>query len=143
MSFTDSGILNLALDPISLDAPSRATDNGNVIDRVSNKKSADPEKVVIDDMLRRELVESVVETLDEREQIIIKMRYGLLDGRIRTLEEVGKEFDLTRERVRQIEHKALTKMRGSKNAKILEAYRDDMRNPIRKSRNEVQAKKTA
>ena len=72
-------------------------------------------------MLKEQLVE-VLDTLTEREQKVLKLRFGLEDGRARTLEEVGKEFDVTRERIRQIEAKALRKLRHPSRSKKLKDY---------------------
>ena len=74
--------------------------------------------------LLREQLEEVMETLTEREQKVIRLRYGLGDGRPRTLEEVGKEFNVTRERIRQIEAKALRKLRHPSRSRILKDYLD-------------------
>ncbi|MBR6798568.1 MAG: sigma-70 family RNA polymerase sigma factor, partial [Firmicutes bacterium] len=72
-------------------------------------------------MLKEQLVE-VLDTLTEREQKVLKLRFGLEDGRVRTLEEVGKQFDVTRERIRQIEAKALRKLRHPTRSKKLKDY---------------------
>jgi RNA polymerase primary sigma factor len=72
--------------------------------------------------LLRESVEDVVASLPEREQNVLRMRYGLVDGQIRTLEEVGKAFKLTRERIRQIEAKALRKLRHPSRSRKLKDY---------------------
>ena len=74
--------------------------------------------------LLREQLEEVMETLTEREEKVIRLRYGLGDGRPRTLEEVGKEFNVTRERIRQIEAKALRKLRHPSRSRILKDYLD-------------------
>ena len=72
--------------------------------------------------LLKEQLEEVLSTLNEREQKVLKLRFGLEDGRTRTLEEVGKEFDVTRERIRQIEAKALRKLRHPSRSKKLKDY---------------------
>ena len=74
--------------------------------------------------LLREQIEQVLCTLTDRERRVLKLRFGLDDGRPRTLEEVGKEFDVTRERIRQIEAKALRKLRGPKKSNKLKDYLD-------------------
>jgi RNA polymerase primary sigma factor len=74
-------------------------------------------------MLREQLME-VLDTLTEREQKVLKLRFGLEDGRTRTLEEVGKQFDVTRERIRQIEAKALRKLRHPSRSRKLKDYLD-------------------
>ena len=74
--------------------------------------------------LLKEQIEEVLSSLNEREQKVLKLRFGLEDGRARTLEEVGKEFDVTRERIRQIEAKALRKLRHPSRSKKLKDYLD-------------------
>lgn len=81
-----------------------------------------PEEVA-EDKLLRELIDEAVEALDPREQVIIRLRYGLDDGRPKTLEEVGAMFNVTRERVRQVEQKALKKLRSPELSKPIQNYR--------------------
>ena len=73
-------------------------------------------------MMLQEQIEKLLNTLTERERRVLKLRFGLVDGRQRTLEEVGKEFNVTRERIRQIEAKALRKLRHPSRAKLLKGY---------------------
>ena len=90
-------------------------------DFIEDEDSATPEESASNQLLK-EQVQSVLSTLSEREQKIIKMRFGLENGKSHTLEEVGQEFAVTRERIRQIEAKALAKLRKHKDAKKLYEY---------------------
>ena len=105
---------NAALDPIAV------SELGNFIEDNSAKK---PEDAANNELLREQVLD-VVNTLPDRERKIILMRFGLEDGRPRTLEEVGAEFAVTRERIRQIESKALNKLRKQQNAQKLYEYLD-------------------
>ena len=103
-------ILRIAQDPISLETPVGEEDDSQLGDFVEDKNSKSPVGEAALTMLR-ERVEDVLETLTEREEKVIRRRFGIGDGCPRTLEEVGTEFHVTRERIRQIEAKALNKLR--------------------------------
>jgi RNA polymerase primary sigma factor len=103
-------LLKMAEEPISIHAPVGEEGGSNVGDFIEDQSVADPSKQAAVGMLR-EKVSAVLHTLAEREREILEQRFGLVDGRERTLEEIGRNFNVTRERVRQIEAKALRKMR--------------------------------
>ncbi len=104
--------------PISLETPIGQEDGSELGNFVEDKNSVSPDKRTEKNMLR-ELILVSMENLNEREQMILKLRFGIDDGRQRTLEEVGKVYGVTRERIRQIEEKALQKMRKSKRLSML------------------------
>jgi RNA polymerase primary sigma factor len=97
-------------EPLSLETPIGDEDDTHLRDFIEDKKLPPPEDAALNLLLKDQL-SSVLEYLTPREQKILKMRYGLEDGRTHTLEEVGEEFKVTRERIRQIEAKALRKLR--------------------------------
>ena len=101
-----------AQDPISLETPIGEKEDSHLGDFIEDQKTASPEDEAAATM-RREQIHQLLETLTEREKGVIALRYGIDDGTQRTLEEVGKYFDVTRERIRQIEGKALTKLKKS------------------------------
>jgi len=103
-------IQRIALDPVSLESPIGEEDDSHLGDFVEDKETLSPTEYTNLQMLRERL-EEVLDTLTEREEKVIKLRYGFDDNRPRTLEEVGKEFNVTRERIRQIEAKAIKKLK--------------------------------
>lgn len=104
-------IRQMCMEPVSLESPVGEEDDSHLGDFIEDNTGAQPADVVSQAMLRQQLME-ILDTLSEREAKVLRLRYGLDDGRPRTLEEVGKEFNVTRERVRQIEAKALRKIRN-------------------------------
>ena len=103
-------ILKVSQEPISLETPVGEEDESNLGNFIPDDEAPSPSEQAADTLLR-EHIEEVMQTLTPREAKVLKLRFGLEDGRMRTLEEVGKEFDVTRERIRQIEAKALRKLR--------------------------------
>ena len=116
-------IQKIALDPISLESPVGEEEDSKISDFVEDENAATPLDSTVKTMLRQQLLK-IVEELMPREQQVIKLRYGLEDGQPRTLEEVGKEFNVTRERIRQIEAKALRKLRHPNRSKKIKDYMD-------------------
>ena len=116
-------ILKIAQDPVSLETPIGEEEDSHLGDFVEDNDSPAPSETTSQALLREQLL-SVLETLTPRESKVLKLRFGLEDGRQRTLEEVGKTFDITRERIRQIEAKALRKLRHPSRSKALKDYLD-------------------
>lgn len=116
-------ILKISQEPVSLETPVGEEDDSHLGDFIQDNNIPVPAEEAAYTLLREQL-EEVMETLTEREQKVIRLRYGLGDGRPRTLEEVGKEFNVTRERIRQIEAKALRKLRHPSRSRILKDYLD-------------------
>ena len=116
-------IMKIAQDPVSLETPIGEEEDSHLGDFIQDENVAVPADAATQTILKEQLNE-VLETLTEREQKVLKLRFGLEDGRARTLEEVGKEFDVTRERIRQIEAKALRKLRHPSRSKKLKDYLD-------------------
>lgn len=116
-------ILKIAQDPISLEMPVGEEDDSSLGDFIEDQKIVTPVDAASSQMLKEQM-DDVLDTLLERERKVLEMRFGLADGHGRTLEEVGKEFGVTRERIRQIEAKALRKMRHPSRAKQLRDYLD-------------------
>ncbi len=114
-------IRKIAIEPTSLDAPVGEEDENQLSDFIKDKTTLGPAEAANFSSLRKEL-ETVMESLTEREQKVLRLRFGLDDGQARTLEEVGQDFDVTRERIRQIEAKALRKLRHPTRAKRLVDY---------------------
>ena len=114
-------ILKIAQEPVSLETPIGEEEDSHLGDFIEDDKIASPSDEATFSMLKEQLME-VLGTLTDREQKVLKLRFGLEDGRARTLEEVGKEFDVTRERIRQIEAKALRKLRHPSRSKKLKDY---------------------
>jgi RNA polymerase sigma factor (sigma-70 family) len=113
--------LRASLEPISLDATSGESEAGTRGDFVADITPPDPEDSASDALLRTQM-EKALALLSAREREIVQLRFGLEDGRARTLEEVGKELRVTRERIRQIEAKAMIKLRGPACSGLLKAY---------------------
>ncbi len=114
-------ILKIAQEPVSLETPIGEEEDSHLGDFIPDDDVPAPAEAAAFSMLKEQLVE-VLGTLTEREQKVLKLRFGLEDGRPRTLEEVGKQFDVTRERIRQIEAKALRKLRHPSRSKKLKDY---------------------
>jgi RNA polymerase primary sigma factor len=111
-------LVKLSQAPVSLETPIREGENADLGDFVEDKEAASPVDATLLSMLRIE-VEDILDTLTARERRVVALRFGLIDGHDRTLEEVGQRFGLTRERIRQIENKALRKLRRSQKLKEL------------------------
>ena len=116
-------IMKNAQDPVSLETPIGEVEDSHLGDFIPDDDSPAPQEAASFAMLREQLSE-VLHTLTPREEHVLKLRYGLDDGRPRTLEEVGKEFNITRERIRQIEAKALRKLRHPSRSKRLKDFLD-------------------
>lgn len=116
-------ILKISQDPVSLETPIGEEDDSHLGDFISDDRALIPADAATFTVLREQLVE-VLSTLTEREQKVLRLRFGLDDGRARTLEEVGQEFCVTRERIRQIEAKALRKLRHPSRSRKLRDYLD-------------------
>ena len=114
-------ILKISQEPVSLETPIGEEEDSHLGDFIPDEDVPAPAEAAAFSMLKEQLIE-VLDTLTEREQKVLKLRFGLEDGRARTLEEVGKEFDVTRERIRQIEAKALRKLRHPSRSKKLKDY---------------------
>ena len=114
-------IQTIAQDPVSLETPIGEEEDSNLGTFIEDEKSASPSDVVAFAMLKKQLI-SILDTLTPREEKVLRLRYGIDDGKPRTLEEVGKEFNVTRERIRQIEAKALRKLRHPSRSKKLKEY---------------------
>ena len=126
---TESGIavekiadlLDHARDPVSLDMPVGSDEEAPLGDFIEDGEAADAETTVISHLLHDDL-RRVLATLEDREQLVIRMRYGLDDGQPRTLDQIGRRFGLSRERVRQIEREVMAKLRAGERADRLRAY---------------------
>ncbi len=116
-------ILKISQDPVSLETPIGEEEDSHLGDFIPDDDTPAPSEAAAATMLR-ETIERELHTLTPREEHVIKLRFGLYDGRNRTLEEVGKEFDITRERIRQIEAKALRKLRHPSRARHLRGFLD-------------------
>lgn len=114
-------ILKIAQEPVSLETPIGEEEDSHLGDFIPDDDVPVPADAAAFSMLKEQLIE-VLDTLTEREQKVLRLRFGLDDGRARTLEEVGKKFDVTRERIRQIEAKALRKLRHPSRSKKLKDY---------------------
>ena len=116
-------IMKIAQDPVSLETPIGEEEDSHLGDFIPDDDTPAPADAASATILR-EVIERELHTLTPREEHVIKLRFGLYDGRTRTLEEVGKEFDITRERIRQIEAKALRKLRHPSRARHLRGFLD-------------------
>ncbi len=114
-------IMKIALDPVSLETPIGEEEDSHLGDFIEDDQSPAPAETASYALLKEQINE-VLHTLTPREEHVLKLRFGLEDGRTRTLEEVGKEFNITRERIRQIEAKALRKLRHPSRSKRLKDY---------------------
>lgn len=114
-------VLKISRDPVSLDTPIGEKDDSHLGDFIEDDSALSPADSAAFSMLRAELA-TALESLTDRERQVVKLRFGLEDGRARTLEEVGKEFNVTRERIRQIEAKALRKLRHPSRSKRLKDF---------------------
>jgi RNA polymerase primary sigma factor len=114
-------IQRIAQEPISLEAPIGEEEDSSLGDFISDTNTLTPHETAVQEWIKKALDE-VLETLTDREEKVLRMRYGLLDGKTHTLEEVGKEFGVTRERIRQIEGKALRKLRQPSRQKKLRDF---------------------
>lgn len=114
-------IQKIALDPVSLETPIGEEDDSHLGDFIEDKDTLSPDDYTNNQLLKDE-INAVLQGLTEREEKVLRLRFGLLDGRTRTLEEVGKEFNVTRERIRQIEAKALRKLKNPNRCKHLRDF---------------------
>ena len=117
-------IQKIALDPVSLETPIGEEDDSHLGDFIEDKFAMSPDQYANNELLKDE-IDLVLHTLTEREEKVLRLRFGLEDGKTRTLEEVGKQFDVTRERIRQIEAKALRKLKNPTKCKRLKEFLDD------------------
>ena len=116
-------IQKIAQDPVSLETPIGEEDDSHLGDFIEDEGSTTPQDAVSYAMLKEQII-GVLDTLTPREEKVLRLRYGIDDGRPRTLEEVGREFNVTRERIRQIEAKALRKLRHPSRSKRLKDFLD-------------------
>ena len=114
-------IQKIALDPVSLETPIGEEDDSHLGDFIEDKDTLSPDDYTNNQLLKDE-INAVLQGLTEREEKVLRLRFGLLDGRTRTLEEVGKEFNVTRERIRQIEAKAFRKLKNPNRFKRLRDF---------------------
>ena len=118
-------IMKIAQDPVSLETPIGEEEDSHLGDFIPDEDALAPAEAAAYSLLKDQ-IEEVLESLNEREQKVLKLRFGLEDGRARTLEEVGKEFDVTRERIRQIEAKALRKLKHPTRSKRLRDFKEKL-----------------
>ena len=116
-------IQKIALEPVSLETPIGEEDDSHLGDFIEDKDAMSPDQYANNQLLKDE-INNVLQGLTEREEKVLRLRFGLYDGRTRTLEEVGKEFNVTRERIRQIEAKALRKLKHPTRSKRLRDFVD-------------------
>lgn len=118
-------VQQIALDPLSLEKPVGEEEDSHVGDFIEDKDNINPFEYA-NNALLKDRISEVLSELTDREERVIRLRYGLDDGKTHTLEEVGKEFGVTRERIRQIEAKAIKKLRHPSRAKLLKDFRNDL-----------------
>ncbi|MCI7221721.1 MAG: RNA polymerase sigma factor RpoD [Firmicutes bacterium] len=118
-------IKKIAMDPVSLETPIGEEDDSHLGDFIEDKNSMSPDQYANNQLLKDEISKALSE-LTEREEKVLRLRFGLYDGRTRTLEEVGKEFNVTRERIRQIEAKALRKLKHPTRSKRLRDFKEKL-----------------
>lgn len=116
-------IMRIAQEPVSLETPIGEEEDSHLGDFIPDDDTPSPDIAAANSMLKSQ-INDVLNTLSEREADVLKLRYGLVDGKSHTLEEVGNAFDITRERIRQIEAKALRKLRHPSRSKLLKDYLD-------------------
>ena len=116
-------IQKIALEPVSLETPIGEEDDSHLGDFIEDKEAMSPDQYATNQLLKDE-INNVLSGLTEREEKVLRLRFGLYDGRTRTLEEVGREFNVTRERIRQIEAKALRKLKHPTRSKRLRDFFD-------------------
>ncbi len=116
-------IQRIALEPVSLESPIGEEDDSHLGDFIEDKQAISPEEFASRELLKDE-INAVLSTLTEREKKVLELRFGLNDGKTRTLEEVGREFNVTRERIRQIEAKAIRKLRSRSKSNRLKDFID-------------------
>ena len=116
-------IQRIAMEPVSLETPIGEEDDSHLGDFIEDKESESPVDFTTRQLLKEELY-AILKDLSDREERVIRLRYGLDDNRPRTLEEVGREFGVTRERIRQIEAKAIKKLRHPTRSKRLGDYKE-------------------
>lgn len=116
-------IIKIAQEPVSLETPIGEEEDSHLGDFIQDDNVPVPSEAAAYTMLKEQIGE-VLTSLTPREQLVLRLRFGLDDGRSRTLEEVGKEFNVTRERIRQIEAKSLRKLRHPSRSKKLKDYLD-------------------
>ena len=117
-------VFKISQDPVSLETPIGEEDDSHLGDFIKDERSLSPEEYATFEILKEE-IKDVFKTLQKREQEVLELRFGLVDGTTYTLEEVGKKFNVTRERIRQIEAKALRKLRHPSRAKKLKDFLND------------------
>ena len=117
-------VIKISQEPVSLETPIGEEDDSHLGDFIKDESSMSPEEYATNEILKEE-IKSVLMTLQVREQEVLELRFGLIDGTCHTLEEVGKKFNVTRERIRQIEAKALRKLRHPSRAKKLKDFLSD------------------
>ena len=117
-------VIKISQDPVSLETPIGEEDDSHLGDFIKDERSLSPEEYATNEILKEE-ISAVLSTLQPREQQVLELRFGLIDGTCYTLEEVGKRFNVTRERIRQIEAKALRKLRHPSRAKKLKDFMND------------------
>lgn len=117
-------VIKISQEPVSLETPIGEEDDSHLGDFIKDESSMSPEEYATNEILKEE-IKSVLMTLQIREQEVLELRFGLVDGTCHTLEEVGKKFNVTRERIRQIEAKALRKLRHPSRAKKLKDFLSD------------------
>ena len=117
-------VIKISQDPVSLETPIGEEDDSHLGDFLKDESSLSPEEYTENEILKEE-IKQVLMSLQPREQEVLELRFGLIDGTCHTLEEVGKKFNVTRERIRQIEAKALRKLRHPSRAKKLKDFMED------------------